>query len=48
MELALIEVPLVDDTVGESEFADALRPALLGWANEVAARPLGHFLNNLN
>ena len=37
MELALVEMTLVDNAIGEAELADALRPALFGGTNEVTA-----------
>ena len=42
MELALVEVALVDNIVGEAELAHALGPVVFGGTYKVAARPLGH------
>ena len=40
MELTLVELAFVDDTIWELKLADTLRPAIIDWANKVTARPL--------
>ena len=43
MELSLIKVSLVDDTIGEGELSEALVPALLHGALVLTSAPLRHF-----
>ena len=40
VELTLVELTLVDDTIWELKLADTLRPAVIDWTNKVTARPL--------
>ena len=40
MELTLVELAFVDDTIWELKLADTLRPAIIDWANKVTTRPL--------
>lgn len=43
VEFTFVELALVDNTIGELEFSDALGPIVFLGAREVTSRPLGHF-----